>query len=237
MFWLAAIGLVVSAAASASAASSAKNTARAQGRVATMNSVTERHNAFVRRYYARMETMANQNILLSQAATYRNNARLIAQQRKVVERSTIENTRRVRQEGGRLVARQRATLAASGVAADRGTGRVIQTDTAVRIQQLVADQMFVTERDRRQMINAQREQLQRARAAQIQANVEGMRLGALDAGFDAETRRIGLQLQSSQIAVRGATAAANAQMWSSIGTAMVQGAAAWNTAGFTPSPS
>lgn len=227
MFWVAAIGLAISAAASVSAAQTQRRAADAQGRIGRANAETERHNAFLRAYYSRQETLANRQLLWSRATMLDQNARQLQRQRKVTERTVAENQRRVREDSTRLAGTQRVRAAASGIETDIGTPRDVLKDTAVRTEQFLAEMRFRAEVERRNLITAQQRTQWDAKVTRMHANIETMRLDAIERGLELENTRIGYNLEGLLVQTQAQKSLATAQAVGAIGSSLTTGYTAY----------
>lgn len=177
---IAVIGLVMSAVGIGMSTISANNAAKSQEQLALLNAQAQTQAIRQQGRLQSMQAQVNAALAAKDAAAANAAAESLEAQARTVGASGRENTRRQRAEFAVFLARQRASIAKSGVVDTTGSPLALLEDTARESQRAAEDTLFEVENTRRSLFADATAQRNNGVAAMIQGlGFRGEAAGAL----------------------------------------------------------
>jgi|GEM_PF-2318541 len=214
--YIAAASLIIGAIGTGLSVYSSNNAAKSQEQLALLNAQATTQAA---RQAGKLQSMQAQvNAALAQKDKNLANAAAatLEQQAGVVAATGRENTRRQRSEFAQFLARQRATIAGSGVVDTTGSPLSLLEDTAKESQRAAEDTLFEVENERRSIFD----QATMQRNAGTVSGIEALGFRAQSAGA---LGGIGMASAQARLDYLGARAGATAMRNNATGMAISQG--------------
>ena len=195
---------------------SANNAAKSQEQLALLNAQAQTQAARQAGRLQSMQAQLNAALAAKDAAAANAAAQSLERQAATVASAGRENTRRQRAEFAVFLARQRASIAKSGVVDTTGSPLALLEDTARESQRAAEDTLFEVENQRRSLFNEATAQRNAGTAAMIQ----GLGFRAESAGAIGQ---IGMASAQARLDYLGARMNASSLRNSALATGISQG--------------
>jgi hypothetical protein len=210
------IGLISGAVGTGLSISSANNAAKSQEQLSLLNAQAQTQAARQSGRLQSMQAQVNAALAAKDAAAANAAAQSLEAQASVVGATGRENTRRQRAEFAVFLARQRASIAKSGVVDTTGSPLALLEDTARESQRAAEDTLFDVENQRRSLFADATAQRNTGVAAMIQGlGFRGESAGALG--------QIGMASAQARLDYLGARMGASAMRNNALASGVSQG--------------